>query len=356
MKLGIVGLSGSGKTTVFNALTGAHGQTAAYHAADPNIAAVKVPDERMDYLAALLNPKKVTLATIDFVDVPGIAADQAHEENVRHLAALREADALVRVIRFFEDPAVPHPHGDLDPVRDTRELHAEFAVADLDIIEKRIKKLKVSVTKPTPHVEDDKHELALLQRCGETIENDGRVADLDLKPEEEMVLRTFGFLTQKAVLNVLNISEEALGSESVEEQISALGPGAVAMCGKLEMEIAELPAEERGPFIQEMGLGEPGSARVIRASYAVLGLRSFFTVVGHELRAWTIHAGDSALAAAGKVHTDMARGFIRAEVCSCDDLKQYGDMKGVKAAGRARLEGKDYEVEDGDVITFRFKV
>jgi len=367
MKFGIVGLPKSGKTTVLAALTGAHGETDPGSSRGPgpgqpgkpdvHVATVKVPDERVDFLAGLFKPKKAMLASIDFLDIPGIGAGRSQKDSVQSLAALREADALLCVLRLFDDPAVPHPHGDLGPARDAREVLSELALADLAIIEKRIRKIDQSVAKPAAEVELERKEKAALERCRAAIEHDGAIAELDLGEEERRLLRNFQFLTEKPVLTLLNVGEDAVNSHDVQALLQeAGGEDALAMCGKLEMEIAELPEEDQAEFAEAMGLGEPGSARVIRACYRKLGLISFFTVVSDDLRAWTLHEGDTALTAAGKIHTDIARGFIRAEVVSFDDLKQHGDMKAARSAGKARLEGKEYAVRDGDVITFRFKV
>jgi len=355
MKLGICGLPAAGKTTVFNALTGAH-RAVGLHEAESHLATVRVPDARLDVLARMFQPSKITQATIDYVDIPGAQSDSPRDDLIRLLAALRDADALLQVIRFFEHPAVPHPRGSLDPVRDDREFHAELILADLDITEKRLQKIEKDMRHPRTDAAQLRAEYDLLRRCQQALERERPVRALGLKSEELKALRGFQFLTAKPVLKVLNVGEGALHGPTTEAAAAALGPGTIVMCAELEMEIQDLDESERPELLQGLGIGEPASARVIRASYALLGLRSFFTYVSDELRAWTIHEGDDALTAAGKIHSDIARGFIRAEVVHFDDLAAAGSLKEAKARGKLRLEGKGYKVQDGDVITFRFHV
>jgi len=358
MKLGIIGLPYSGKTALFEAITGAH-RAAQDHTSSTHVAAIAVPDERLDALAKCTSPKKVTYAHVDFVDVAGVAADRGREHNVAVLSALREVDGLVHVLRFFEWPsAPPHPRGSLDPKRDVAEMEAELIVADLDIVEHRIKRLEKQVTRPTPTQEQDRKELALMKRLKEGLEEGQAVAAMQLVPHEAFLLRSYSFLSQKATLHVLNVHEDALQSPDTLAAAGQLGPNTIVISAKIEKEISELGPEERQEFIEALGVGDPASSRVIRASYEALGLRSFFTGTepGEELRAWTIRGGDNALTAAGKIHTDMARGFIRAEVASWEDVREHGSLKKSRAHGKARLEGKEYVVQDGDVIAFRFKV
>ena len=358
MKLGIVGLPYSGKTALFEAITGAHG-AAQDHTGAAHIATIGVPDERLDILAELGSPKKITPAQIDFVDVAGVAADQGRDHVVGVLSALREVDGLVHVVRFFDWPsAPPHPHGSLDPKRDVREIADELIVADLDIVERRIERLEKQVHKPTPHQDQDRKELALLKPIKDHLEAGESIAAMGLSADDARLLRSYCFLSEMPMLQVLNVHEDELQSDAVKQAAESLGENTISISAKIEKEISELDPEERQEFLDALGVGEPASQRVIRASYEALGLRSFFTGTGpgEELRAWTISAGDNALVAAGKIHTDIARGFIRAEVASWEDVREHGSLKNVRAKGKARLEGKEYVVQDGEVITFRFNV
>ena len=358
MRIGIVGLPYSGKTALFEAITGAHG-AAIKHSATTHSATVLVPDERIDRLAEVCSPKKVTHAHVDFVDVAGVAAESGHARSVAVLSALHEVDGLVNVIRLFESPsAPPHPHGSLDPKRDVADLDAELIVADLDVVEHRIERLRKLAKKPMPVHEHDRRELALMERLQSELAEGRHVVDMGLSPDELFMLRSFQFLSDRPVLHVLNVHEEKLHADETQQAAESLGPNTVVISAQIEKEISELDPEERMEFIEEMGLGKPAAQRVIRACYEALGLRSFFTGADprDELRAWTVHAGDTALTAAGKVHTDMARGFIRAEVASFEDVVECGSLKEARARGKARLEGKEYEVRDGEVVLFRFKV
>ena len=355
MKLGIMGLPLAGKTTVFNALTGAHGATTGY-ASHANAATVSVPDERLHRLAEMFSPREITPANIDYVDIPGVSATDRRDHIVGALAALREVDALVQVVRYFDNDAAPHPRGSLDPCRDVRELWEELVIADLDVAERRVDKLRKQVTKPVPTLEEDKRQLAVLERCIEQLGNGEGVAALDLSEKDAFAIRAFQFLTEKPTITVLNIHEDMIGDDEVSKPAEALGPDTIVMSAGIEMEIAELEEDERQEFMDDIGLAEPASKRLIQACYRVLKLCSFFTGLREDCRAWTINEGDTALVAAGKIHKDIQRGFIRAEVMHYDDLMQAGSEKELRAAGRVRLEGKGYEVQDGDIILFRFKV
>ena len=355
MKLGIVGLPFSGKTTVFHALTGAHGAAGGY-SGKASTAVVNVPDQRAERLCEMFTPKSVHLAQIEYVDIPGVSASDRHDQIVGTLAAIRQVDALLQVVRCFDDPAAPHPRGSVDPLRDVQELWEELVVADMDVAERRVEKLRKQVTKPTPSQEQDKKQLAVLERCLEAFERGDGVGSLGLSDDEELAIRAFQFLTIKPMLFVLNVAEDRLGSPETEEQAARLGGEAVAMSARIEQEIAELDPAERGEFMEELGVSELASERLVRACYRLLRLRSFFTGLGDDFRVWTVKEGDTALEAAGEIHSDIQRGFIRAEVMGCEDVFELGSEKAVRAAGRARLEGKDYLVRDGDIILFRFKV
>jgi len=357
MRLGLVGLPSSGKTTVFNAVSGAHGEVGAYHhGRDTHHAVVKVPDPRLDRLAEIGHPRSVRPATITYDDVPGVLAEPGSREYLQRLADLREADALVHVVRYFECPAAPHPRGTLDPARDAEEIRQELIIADLDICERRLEKLARILKRPDGRSEEHGREARLLEVCRRTLDDGRPLSEAELIERDKARLRHFAFLTLKPMLCVLNVGEDRLGREDTARVAASLGGETLVLCGALEMEIAELEEDERQEFIEGLGLGEPSSSRLIRACYRLLGLRSFFTGIDDDLRAWTVAAGDDALTAAGKVHSDMARGFIRAEVVHYTDLVKAGSMKAAREAGMVRLEGRDYEIRDGDVITFRFHV
>ena len=358
MKLGIIGLPYSGKTTLFQAVTGTHG-AAVRHGPATHTATVPVPDHRLEVIAETSSPKKISHAHIDFVDVAGVSADEDRERAATTLAPLRDADGLLHVVRFFEwASAPPHPRGTLDPARDVNEIQTELILTDLLVIERRIQKLEKQIQKTTPHQEQDKKELALMKHLKEPLEAGAALPELTLTAEESLLLRSFQLLSVKPVITVLNVREDEINSPPTRAAAEAAGSGTVVISAEIEKEISELDPDERAEFIRDIGLDEPAAGRVIRAAYEALGLRSFFTGTGpgEELRAWTIHSGDSALAAAGKIHTDMARGFIRAEVVSYDDFVPAGSWKQAQAQKRTRLEGKNYEIQDGDVILFRFKV
>jgi hypothetical protein len=315
----------------------------------------------MYFFAKTCSPKKVTHAQVDFVDAAGVSTETDRAHVVAALSTVREADGIVHVVRHFESPsAPPHPHGSLDARRDVAEMEAELLVTDLDVVERRIERLQKQATKPVPQQErdHDRKELALMERIKSALESGRRVAAMGLTTEESAMLRAFQFLSEKPAVYVLNVAEGELQSPGATAAAQSLGPHTVLICAKVEKEISELEPSERAEFLAGMGIGEPAARRVIRACYKALGLRSFFTGTGisEDCRSWTVRAGDNALAAAGKIHSDMARGFIRAEVITFEDFKTAGGMKEARAAGKMRLEGKEYEVQDGDIITFRFKV
>jgi GTP-binding protein YchF len=356
VKLGLVGLPASGKTTIFHALTEGKSETHPTDPHAPRIASVKVPDPRVDFLAEMYKPKRVVHASIDYVDIRGIMAEAGREENARLLASLREADALVHVVRLFENQATPHPRATLDPMRDIREIGDELVFADLAMAEPRIEKLKKSVAHATPHLAEEKQELAVLLRCGEALGSGRRIFHLSLAPEEARAIRAFRFLTEKPLILLLNV-----GEKEIKKDFSALLPAAeaeakIVMCGEMEKEIASLEPADRPAFLADLGIEHPAGDLLKIASYRALRQRTFFTVNEAEVHAWNVTEGDNAVTAAGKVHTDMARGFIRAEVIRFDDLKAAGSMKEARAHGKVKVEGRDYLVQDGDVIYFRFSV
>src|SRR5688500_10223313 len=361
MQVTIVGLPGSGKTTVFNALTGGHAETGGFSGsrAAPNVAVVKVPDEQVDRLAALFAPKKTTYADVTYVDV-AIPAGAARDGTVNPdvLAQVRNADALLHVARAFDDPAGAPG----DPWRDVEDLDLEFTVADLTVIEKRLEKLRTQGR----HGSQAERELA--QREQEVLEriephlSDGKpIRSLDLSDDEELLLRGFRFLTQKPTLVVLNIDEARLPEVAAleatgREQYSQPQTDVAALAGKIEAEIGELPEDDARLFMEDLGIAEPSRGRVISLTYALLGLFSFFTAGEDECRAWTLRIGSTALDAAGTIHSDLARGFIRAEVIGVDDLLACGTIAEARKRGLLRQEGKAYQVQDNDVLQILFNV
>lgn len=346
----------SGKTTIFNAVSGSRGEIGGFHQGlDVNHAIAKVPDLRLDRLAGVIPPEKITPATIEYIDVPGVMVDPTNDNYVRYLAALRETDALAHIIRYFNDPAAPHPRGSIDPARDAAEVLDELVLADLQVVENRLAKIDYAERRGLDS-DDTAREKELMEKCRDALEGGEPLNRLELSDKEMLKLRTFAFLTLKPMLFVLNVEENLLGKKEADDAAAALGPDALVMSGKLEMEIAELSPGERQEFIEGLGIGEPGGYRMVNTCYRMLGLASYFTAGPKEVRAWTVTAGDDAVTAASKIHSDIARGFIRAEVVHYDDLVSLGSFKAVKDAGKFRLEGKTYRVCDGDVITFRFNV
>ena len=364
MKIGIVGLPYVGKTSLFNALTQSEAETGTYATKKGwNVGAVKVPDERLAGLTEVFNPKQVTPTSIDYVDIAGVSKGDIALEGLEAgvIAELREVDALAHIVRVFEDDSVPHVDGGVDPKRDVETIDIELAFADLRIIDNRLDRLSRELrTQKVPELE---HERAVLERCKETLEEGIALRELSLSPEDERAIRGYGFLTQKPCLLVLNISEDGLEGAAIEEVRAGFADYAqkrqielIALSARLEMELAQLDAEEADLFRAEMGLEKSALARVIDASYRTLGLVTFFTVVSDELRAWTLKSGMTALDAAAAIHTDMARGFIRAEAIRWGDLVDCGGLTEARDNGLLRLEGKEYLVSDGDVLTIRFNV
>jgi GTP-binding protein YchF len=360
MQLGIVGLPASGKTTIFRALTGggrSSGAPTSGGKPEVHTAVVDVPDPRLDALSSLYHPKKTVYAKITYADIGGIA--RRAKEPAREgfpaplLNLLSQMDGLLQVVRAFEDPNVAHPAGSVDPARDLATLRSEFLLNDMVVVERRLQKLAEERQKGGRERGAVEREASLFERLDATLQAEHPLRGLDLKPEEERLLAGFGLITLKPTLIVVNLSEGQpapdLGSPGPRSAILPLQ-------GKLEMEIAELPAGEAAEFLAEYGLEEPGLRRVIRASYDLLGLQSFFTVSEEEVHAWRLPRGGTALEAAGTVHSDMARGFIRAEVIAWDELLALGGLSEARAHGKLRLEGKDYPVQEGEVVHIRFNV
>jgi len=369
MKLTITGFSNSGKTTVFNALTGLNLATTTYPTMitpdlESQIGIVKVPDSRIDKLAAVYDPKKTTYATVEYIDYAGITkGDVAHNTKVFNL--LKDADAIVHVVRVFEDDAVIHPIGSVEPVRDVRSFEAELILGDLEFVEKRLQKIEEQAKKGKKQDEADRH---LLMKCKKALEEEISLRNLEFTDEEKRLMLPYQFLSTMPEIIVLNIGEKDINSDriinfqnEIEEYFKNAGqsslPPVLSLCGKIEMEIAQLPADEAKVFLEDLGINEPAMHRLCRISYDALGLVSFFTVGKDEVKAWTIKKGTSAQQAAGKIHSDIERGFIRAEVAGYDDfIASEADMTRVKEKGLARLEGKTYPVRDGDIINFKFNI
>jgi len=354
----LVGLSQSGKSTLFRAVTEGHVHVGAGTAHQVDKAVVKVPDERVERLVAALKPKKTTYATIEFLDLPGLSfvEESGRHEARRIVAQARQADMLMLVVRAFGDEGVAANRGRVDPAQDLAELRTELALADLEMVANRIDKLEKASAKPTPHVEEEKRELALLQRCGAALENLEGLRSVIGTSEDEKLVRSFGFLSLKPVLVVVNVGEESLGQASPLPAEGAGGAATLVLSAKWEAELAALAPEERTAFLQDLGVQEIARDRLVQACYRSLNVISFLTYASEEVRAWTVPAGGTALEAAGAIHSDMQRGFIRAETVHWSDFAALGDFKALKSAGKMHLEGKTYVVQDGDIITFRFNV
>jgi len=374
MRVALIGPPQSGKSTLFAAVAVGGGSHADVSRGDKvHLAVVKVPDERLDRLAEQYKPKKTTHGELELLDLPGFdLRDEAGRHRAKaHWAAIRQSDMLVFVVRSFADPSVPAYRGRVDPPGDVEELLAEMLFADLDQVTNRIDKLEAAVKKPTAERHEQAHELELMRRLAAALEEDRPISEAVSTEAEAKMIRSFAFLSQKPVLVVVNCGEQemAANTESAAAESTAPANGAspgrrseicrrpcLYLSARIEREISELPAADRGEFLADLGLAAPASDRMIRACCAAMGLVTFLTVISDECRAWMIPAGTSALAAAGQIHSDIARGFIRAETVAYDHYHAAGDMKSARAAGKVRLEGKNYVVADGDIINFRFNV
>ncbi len=361
MQLAIVGLARSGKTTVFNAVTRGHARTGSFgHGVEPNVGTVKVPDERLDRLAALFKPKKTTYADITYLDFPGGFSREGASPQL--LASLSRADALVAVIRAFESDVVPHPLGSVDPARDIAALSLELAFADAAFLERRLERLDTAVrSMKAGEREAAERELELLRRMKADLEREIPIRAQGLTADERRLLSSYQFLTDKPLLIVLNLGERDLPRAAAieaeyRERFGGPSVSVAALCGKLEAELAELSPEEAAEFARDLGVTESGLDRMVRLSYDLVGLVSFFTVGPDECRAWTIRRGTPAQQAAGKIHSDMERGFIRAEVVRWDELLADGSLAEARKRGHLRQEGKQYIVQDGDVMHVLFNV
>ncbi len=369
MKLTITGFSNSGKTTVFNALTGLNLATTTYPTVispelEPQIGMAKVPDARIEKLTAVYNPKKTTYATVEYVDYAGITSGDV-SQNTKVFNLMKDADAIVHVVRAFEDEAIVHPMQSMDPVRDVKSFEAELILGDLELVEKRLQKIEEQAKKGKKQDEADR---GFLQKCKKALEDEISLGNLAFNEEEKRLMLPYQFLSTMPEIIVLNIGEKDINSDKVkdlqnkieayfkETRQSAIPP-VIALCGKIEMEITQLPPDEAKAFLDDLGIDEPAMHKLCRISYESLGLISFFTVGKDEVKAWTINKETHAQQAAGKIHSDIERGFIRAEVVGYNDfISSEEDMNRVKEKGLARLEGKTYPVRDGDIINFKFNV
>lgn len=360
MKICIVGLPQSGKSSLFCALTGASVDAAGAKGADP-VAVVKVPDPRLDKLAAIFEPKKKTAATIEFVELQGLQAGDPKQTSFgeQFLGKLRTADALLAVVRSFKDPAVAHPLDAIDARRDLSLIEAELLLSDLAIVENRMERLRKQVaSKKSDH---DVRELAALEKCRTSLDAETPLRGIDLTDDEEGLLRGFRFLTAKPLIAVVNLDEDEIRREAeilapFEAWAAAPGTAAVGLSARLESEIRQLGDQDAAGFRSDFGIGRSALDRLIATAYRMMGLISFFTVGGDEVKAWTIADGTLAVRAAGAIHSDIERGFIRAEVVSYEQFIARGDIAGCRTDGTLRLEGKSYPVRDGDIINFRFAV
>jgi len=364
----IIGLPSTGKTTVFNALTGAEAATGTFGASgdEPNLATVKVPDPRLDELAALFNPQRIVPADVQYLDVAGIAKGIAEKGmGGQLLGHLSQADALVHVVRAFEDPNVAHSEETVDPLRDIETIDLELMFSDLGLIEKRIVRIESQLGKMRgPEKEVNERELAVLKVLKEALENEQPLREVidDIDPDEYKLVRGFGFLTAKPLLILLNIGDDQLGEPAeklvadARAKFSRPKVSIDAIAGKIEMEIGQLDPEDAEVFMADLGITESALGRIINESFDLLGLMPYFTVGVEEVRAWTIRRGDSAVEAAGAIHSDIQRGFIRAQVIAYDAMIEAKTMAEVRKIGALRREGKTYIVQDGDIIEFLFNV
>jgi GTP-binding protein YchF len=357
MKTGIIGLPQVGKTSLFKILTKAHVEERGHNPREAHLGVAKVPDQRLDKLAALYSPKKLIHATVEYSDVAAIGQEALKESAYAN--SLRTMDALIHVLRAFDEPSIPHV-GDIDPLRDAKNVDFDLVVNDLGQIEKRLERLEKDLKKMRSA--ELEREFDLLKRANVHLESERPLREMEISAEDKKRIRGFMFLSQKPILYVLNVNESTTLGGDLEkapqkykmiEYASRLNAGVTAICGKVEAELAEMPDEEAGEFLASYGLNESGLVRLIRKSYELLGLISFFTVGEDECRAWTIERGSRAQIAAGAIHSDLEKHFIRAETIHWDQLLDAGSEANARSRGTLRLEGKDYIVQDGDVMHIR---
>ncbi|MCL5057069.1 MAG: redox-regulated ATPase YchF [Actinobacteria bacterium] len=362
LSAGLIGLPMAGKTTVFNLVTNAGVETSRFITgkSDTNVSMADVPDRRVDFLSGMYRPKKTVCAQVKVSDVPGLVRGASQGKGVGNafLDGIRQADLLVHVVRAFDNPDVLHVDGSVNPVRDIETIDVELLLADMDFVERRIQRIEGGKKIKKESLE----ELEIMKKILAGLEKEIPVVKQDLSQSERQALVNYSFFTDKPIIFVVNTDENQFrqgdypGKSELAELAGRRGTGLIEVCGLMEMEISQLPAEDRGLFMADLGLEELGAERLTRAVYEAMGLISFFTVGEDEVKAWTIEKGTDARRAAGKIHSDIERGFIRAEVVGYKDLAEQESMARVKEKGLARLEGKEYIVQDGDIINFRFNV
>ncbi len=354
MQLGLTGLPNSGKTTIFNALTGFNVETGYFHKGEPNIGIVEVKDPRIDTLSNLYKPKNTTYPIIEVLDFPGSEED---ERKIRtDSPQKKQLDALALVLRNFDDPVVNQSLGEADPLKDLAGIETDMIISDMQIAENRLEKVRLNIKRGIRNAET-LFEEKVLQKVLDFLHEERPLRELELYPEEEKVIRGFQLMSYKQAMVLINSDEKRFGrNQELTEKLSGKGYRSVDIAGKFEMELLCLEPDDANLFLEEMGIEETAKDKIIQLAYEVLGYISFYTVSKQEVRAWTVTKGIRAQEAAGKIHTDMERGFIRAECFHYDELEEYGSEKALKEAGKIRIEGKNYVINDGDLIFIRFNV